>query len=319
MIYTRATLLREAAKTNAGSRARQVVGLTAALSAVALAGNGCTLELDERKFRSLGTFEQRYAGPGITELVIETNVGYISIESWAESDFQIVAEVHVPEELAAQLSPARAERDLHLLQQNSLLRIADAHRKAPDHNDWRVDLTVRVPALTSVVATTAVGNVTADGNYKQVQLKTAAGDILFSGNIAELSATTGVGNLNFSGTYENATLRAGTGNISMTSDQLGSAELVTGVGNLSASVRKGPTGSLSCKAGTGSIDLELADAWSGTFDIRTGLGDIEMPTELSNAVAAGVVNATATGKRGTGAAAVELKTGVGSIRWEDHR
>ena len=275
------------------------------------------MQMAQGHFQSIGTIEKEHAAAGITAITVETNIGHIKIEPGSSSNIQIVAEVHVLEDLSEQVAPANAERDLHVQQQDSRLLIANAHLKASDSNNWRVDLTVRVPALTSVTASTGIGDVDANGDYERAELRTGTGDITSSGDIAELTATTGVGSLELSGAYDQATIKSGTGSIDLTSAQLGSATLVTGIGDLSISAGKGPTGKLSCTSGTGSIRVELAATWSGEFEATTGTGSLKLPADLATSHTGRGPGARASGRRGSAAAEITLKTGIGSITWQD--
>ena len=276
----------------------------------------CSCNVDE--FASIGAIDERREAAGVDAIEVETNIGDIRVEYWGQTYVQVHAEVRVPEQDMAALSPAVAQRDLRIEQNDTVLTIANAHLGDRDHNDWRIAFTISVPSMDKVLAQTGIGDVVVKCDCQRAELGTGIGDIEVEGNVAQVSASTGVGDPYLAGTFGTVDIDVGTGDLTIAAQRLDGGTLDCGVGSMQLSSGHGPEADLTCTTGTGDIELSLAQSWAGNFVLESGVGDVGLPDGVSAARDASMVGATVTGSRGTAGPQLTIETGVGSIRWR-HR
>jgi DUF4097 and DUF4098 domain-containing protein YvlB len=252
-------------------------------------------------------------------LVVTARVGDVLICPSSAGPVRIEAEVLVrSKRVEVEKAGKTFEDHVRISERAGVLTIEDAHRDAPDREDWSVALKVEMPRPLAVTAVTGVGN---------VEVRTAVG---------EVKAQTGVGDVRLSaGDLASAAVTSGTGNVEVKVGTIsGSLEAASGVGGVTAKAA-GVAGRTVAKTGTGDIDLEFAEASpredvsattgvgdvrvtlpakaSGRFSAQASVGQIEVEGLAGLAVTKSIPGESASGTVGEGGPQFTISTGTGDV------
>lgn len=113
------------------------------------------------RYVELGTVDLRLVPAGDWQrLVVRNEVGSVRIEGGAKRAIEVSARVFVKERRRrAVAGPLVPEEHVELVQEGTTVRVANRHRGAADHADWKLELHVRVPGAPAVAGEVAVGSV----------------------------------------------------------------------------------------------------------------------------------------------------------------
>ena len=257
--------------------------------------------------------------PGVQRLVVSARVGDVVVSPAPDGQVRIEAEVRVR---AARVDVTKAskafEDHVRVSERDGALTIEDAHREAPDREDWSVALHVAMPKALPVAASTGVGN---------VGVETASG---------EVKASTGVGDVRLgTGDIASALLKCGTGNVEVKAGKVdGDFEALTGVGAVTAKVagvggtvvvktgtgavdiaftESGPRGDVSATTGVGDVSVKVPASAAGSFSAKAGVGSVSVEGLPGLAVSRSAMGASASGTLGSGGPQYTVTVGTGNV------
>lgn len=252
-------------------------------------------------------------------LRVTARVGNVLVSPSSEGPVKIEAEVRVR---AGQVEVEKAskafEDHVRISERDGVLTIEDAHRDAPDREDWSVTLRVSVPRALSVSAETDVGNVEVSTASGDLKAKTGAGEVRISvGDLVSAKATSGVGNVEVKAGRVQGDLEAssGVGDVIVKVAAVeGKAEAETGTGDVDAAFTdSAPRGDFSATCGVGNVKATLPANVAAEFSAKTGVGQLSVDGLAGVNVSESITGATAAGTVGKGGPHYTVTCGTGNV------
>ncbi|MCP4593195.1 MAG: DUF4097 family beta strand repeat protein, partial [bacterium] len=234
----------------------------------------------------------------VTNLRVSTVVGTVRIIGSNIDEVRVEADVKLEQDRAdKETEPGKFADHVRLEMQSGVLTVADAHMDQPDTSDWRVSLTVHVPARLAATAVVTAGSLAVEGMTSDLNLKNDAGEIRVAAErIGNVSARAAAGLID---------LRAAAvdGSVSASAD-VGSVKL-----HIADSA---PTGDVTLEAQAGDIVLELPKGATGTFRAHSSVGIVSFAEPMGIAVTRSGLGARAEGTVGEGGPTYTLTANVGA-------
>ena len=249
--------------------------------------SGCRF-IGKEDFHPIGTVEGSIAAAGARRVVVRNSVGEVKVEAGGEGNVTARAKVYFRGGEEALGRQADAGKDLKVVQSGEAagdtIRIENAHLEASDHDDWKMDLTVTVPAG------------------------------------VDLRVEHGVGDCEVSGALGFVEVSLGVGEVKLRTDRLRGGAAKSGVGGVTVRVAaEGPSEDLQCETGVSDVSIALPAAFGGELSFETGVGDISLRDASGVRVERQVVSSSAKGRLGDGGPRVTAKTGTGDISFSRNR
>ncbi len=256
-----------------------LVALPSALVLTAL--NSCTIQGAETKV-SIGTVHNTLDVQAESySLKIINQIGSVRLAKAPGTTLTVTAEVYLAESRALEWTGKPTFAD-HIVLRNDggSIVIEDAHRRADDHNDWKINLVIGVPAIADLSITLGAGSVDVDlPKLITARIHTGAGSI----------------NVHSASIQKQIAADVGAGNVTVKIDELA------------------PSDKIILDVGVGTASLSLPMTVSATFDLRVGVGGIEADDRLGVNVKRTLVAATGSGTCGEGKTSVVINVGTGDI------
>jgi hypothetical protein len=246
-----------------------------------------------------GSFDRTLNVSGPVDIDVSTGSGSINIRSGSGNRVEIHGRIRAGE---SWWWPSRDSEDtVHRLEANppieqsgSTIRIG----KTLEHDGIRnvsISYDIVMPAQANLRAHTGSGSQTVDGVNGRVDVGTGSGSILLRNIQGDVAATTGSGSIRATGVRGGLRMHTGSGRISVQGEQTGRWELGTGSGGVDIDLPSNAGFDLSAHTGSGGIDVRYPMTVQGRIDHNRH--DVS-------------------GKVGTGAYALNIRTGSGHIRIE---
>ena len=257
----------------------------ALLGAVAALAGGCgQVTMGKGKKILLGTVDEQFQPEGnLEELRIVNSSGDVDVVSARGASIEIEARVKVAESRLDEFDREKAltfNDHISVRQEGGLLVVEDAHRHDPDHNDWQLELTIRVPRQVSIKATLGAGN---------VSIKLAAA--------------------------RDIDVNLGAGNVEIDLQRIdGGVMGRVGAGNFALSTTvSAPTKDVEIDCAAGNISLALPKQFSGVFDVTVAVGEVSIAERYGLHVNRKLMTAYVKGTVGTGGPRYKLQVATGAI------
>ncbi|MFW0772821.1 DUF4097 family beta strand repeat-containing protein [Paenarthrobacter nitroguajacolicus] len=239
----------------------------------------------------------------------------VVIDVSVRGDMWIVARDHPQTEVTVQPRKAKRSLDARMAEQTTVdysdgrlqVRLHPGFRHSWFSDGGAVEITVEVPAGSSLELRSAMGDLRCEGEFGTADLKTDLGHIRVE-HCGELQAHTDMGDVTVERASGRSRIKTGSGKIRIR-DIEGVATVKNGNGNTYIACA---SGELSVSAANGDVSLERA---GGSTTVKTSNGDITV-----GEVAAGTLTvqtaagALAVGVREGTAAWLDLNTKYGRVR-----
>ena len=240
---------------------------------------GCCSTWSKPDHRPVGQIEVSTAPGGARRIVLENNVGSITVAPASDEVLRARIDVFYRGGREALGRPAQPD-DFRMEVAGEVVRVANAHLEESGTDDWKMDIYLLAPRA------------------MDLQISSGVGDCLVK---------------DFEGSIE---LESGVGDIEVISDRLPGARLKTGVGDVRLSIGSGiPSADVDCEAGVGDLEIELSGGFDGEVSLHAGVGSISLSGAPAIEVKGSGPQHEANGKLGGSAVKVRGKTGVGDIEF----
>ena len=232
----------------------------------------------------LGTVDEHFEPEGnLEELRIINSSGNVEIVSATGSSIEVEAEVKVAESRTDEFEDGKAllfDDHISVHQEAGQLVVEDAHRHDPDHNDWQLELTIRVPLQVRIKAQLGAGNVAIDlAAARDVDVDLGAGNVEI--NLQRIDGGV-IG-------------RVGAGSFALSTTE------------------SAPTKDVEIDCAAGNISVSLPKQFSGDFDVTAAVGDVSIAERYGLHVERKLVTAYVKGSVGTGGPRYKLHAATGTI------
>ena len=153
-----------------------------------------------------------------------------------------------------------------------------------DNSPHGVDYVVRMPGVTAFELKSGLGDVRVDHAHGEGSAKTGLGDVMLRGQVGPVDAKTGLGDIDVEFDADHAgrsVLATGLGDIR--AHGMTEGELVTGQGDLTATITSSPTGAIKIASGMGTVKVELPKEIDARLEATTAMGTLRVSRELGDA------------------------------------
>ncbi len=153
-----------------------------------------------------------------------------------------------------------------------------------DNSPHGVDYVVRMPGVTAFELKSGLGDVRVDHAHGEGSAKTGLGDVALRGQVGPVDAKTGLGDIDVDFDADHAdhagrsVLATGLGDIR--AHGMTEGELVTGQGDLTATITSSPTGEIKIASGMGTVKVELPDGIDANLEATAAMGTLRVSREL---------------------------------------
>jgi DUF4097 and DUF4098 domain-containing protein YvlB len=258
---------------------------------------------------SADEWNKTYKVSGKPELRIDSRDGSVDINSWDQKEIQIRVETTgwriAPDEVRITERQIGDRVEMELVIPKHMWGFSMSHRT--------IRLDVKVPRELKLDVRTGDGSVRGYNLRGDLQLNSGDGAIRGSELQGNMRIHTGDGSIELSAVDGSLAVNTGDGNVNV-SGRFDDLDVRTGDGSIRAIAERGSKISQgwSFNTGDGSVDVRLPENFSAELDARTGDGriDVDFPVMVSGSMRRDHMH----GKINDGGAALEIRTGDGSIR-----
>jgi len=239
-----------------------------------------------REFLDLGEVAGQLSPTAATDkFEINNSVGAIYLVPSNSSDVRVRAKVRVAEgRLAAEKArgPLKFADHVVLEQEGATVRVANAHARAADDDDWQMQITIELPEGVALVASCAVGLISAKLNtVNAAKFDVGVGSVRadFDEVSMYLNGTVATGDLlvhvRSTPPLQGARLEVATGRLSLSLPETadGKFEMATAAGEVHAAARYGLTTDR-----TGGLVRVHGSVGEGrpNYELRSSVGTVEL-------------------------------------------
>jgi hypothetical protein len=271
------------------------------LAVVALPA-GCTISFGgSSSLVELGTVTRSESlAAEIHAISVVNNVGQIRVVcDRPDNVLAISGTVRIKRGRRDEFAAADPERDLRIETVGGVVMVKNAHLDQSDHNDWGLDLDVRVPHSLDVTVQNAVGDVDVFGDPSGVTISLGPGGI----------------NLKVGVVTGEVRLDGSSGDISLVADEIRDrVSIDLGVGNAKVQLLSGfPKEGVSVQLGTGDVRLVLPANTAAHAELEVATGGLDVAEAFGLDTHGHLVGESASGPLTDDGPLLSVQVGVGEI------
>ncbi len=228
------------------------------LLALSLVVSACSLGRDATKAMPLAS--QTFSVSSEPQIIINDFAGVVTLQASGNGSVSVNETEHVSTSSANDIQYSA-------VQQGNTIKVTATRTGASTSNAESVDLTLTLPALCDIQASTGAGNITANGLSGLMKLQTNAGDLSFQGGTIKgaSSLQSHAGTITFDGSLAPAgdyefTTNAGSINLTLPADSAFTLNASTNAGGInnafsSNTVGSNPTSSVHAHTNAGDVNI----------------------------------------------------------------
>ncbi|MBP9707531.1 MAG: DUF4097 family beta strand repeat protein [Oligoflexales bacterium] len=235
--------------------------LTVFLLAITSANLGFAKEIETKEFDS----------SGLSEIQVENLSGKVTITSSDNSKSNSKTIV------TATKNKFSSNCKLTIEKPESKLLVKVQYFGFMNISDCDVDFTINVPKTVNVNVINNSGDIRVTGIQGELEYKVGSGDVTADGEIKNIKGISGSGDITLKGISGGGELKTGSGEINLTftnNKMSGEIDIISGSGGVTALFPKGTLIKTNFKAGIGELTNELGDSPNAKFKLsmKTGSG-----------------------------------------------